>query len=135
MKRTALLVGILTVVVHLPTAVSTDADFVYDDTRFILLNPDVRDLRAPWDYLDPATAGPAGTGIYRPLRTLSFALDHALFGTDVRPWRIESVLLHGLAAALLAVMLATLTGSPAGAVIGGLVFGFHPATAEVSSWL
>jgi len=115
--------------------VSTDADFVYDDTRFILLNPDVRDLRAPWDYLDPATAGPAGTGIYRPLRTLSFALDHALFGTDVRPWRIESVLLHGLAAALLAVMLATLTGSPAGAVIGGLVFGFHPATAEVSSWL
>ena len=51
-SRSAILaVVILTALAHLPAVLAPDASFVYDDTRFILLNDDVRTMRAPWTYL------------------------------------------------------------------------------------
>ena len=61
-------------------AVLKDGGFVYDDHRFIERNVAIRSLGNTLDFvLDPRTISEESwEGIYRPLRTLSFAVDHAL---------------------------------------------------------
>jgi tetratricopeptide (TPR) repeat protein len=130
-----LLVGVLTVLVHLGGVLGAADEYVYDDHRFVQANPAVNEIEAPWRYLDPETAGPGWEGIYRPIRTLSYALDVAVLGLSPRLMRLESVLLHALAAMLLATLLGRVLGSSAAAAAGALVFGLHPLTAEVSSWI
>ena len=68
--------------------------FVFDDLPAIVLN----------EHLPPASftecfAAPAGsTASGRPLVALSFALNHALFGTEVTGWHATNLILHILTA-------------------------------------
>ena len=68
---------------------------------------------------------------YRPLSTLSFALDYALWGFDPAGYHLTNLLLHGVTAVLAAVTLASLTDRRGAGYLGGLLFAIHPLTAEV----
>jgi len=130
--------------------------FVYDDHRFIEHN---RALQPPIDvvayFRDPGTASAAAgvePDIYRPLRTLSFALDRALFGLEPRGWHAASIAIHAINAALLFVFLLRRLRPPEGAgprpspepgarnalvaaTLGSLVFAVHPVTTESVVWI
>ena len=130
------LVAAITFLAHSPGWMASDATFVYDDDRFVLHNEHVQVLHAPWTYLRPETAGDRGAeGIWRPARTLLFALEWSVFGDQVRGWRIVGVVLHAGAAGLAALVMLSLVGDRAAAAIGSLAFALHPLTAEVSSWV
>jgi tetratricopeptide (TPR) repeat protein len=98
--------------------------FVYDDQLVIVDDPAVR---------LPLSAGFDGLH-YRPLRTLSYRLDHAIGG--MAPWIFHLtnlvyhagtvVLVHGLAGAVGA--------SPPAALVGALVFAVHPVQADAVSY-
>ena len=68
---------------------------------------------------------------YRPLSTLSFALDYALWGLDPAGYHLTNLLLHGGTAVLAAVALVAVTGRRGAGYLGGLLFAIHPLTAEV----
>src|SRR5262245_46761081 len=72
---------------------SLAGQFVWDDHRFITENPQV--LRPASWFAFLTDAGLADTygshGIVRPLRTLEFALDHALFGFSPLAFRVHSL--------------------------------------------
>ena len=57
-------------------------EFVFDDHRFVEKNEAITSLDNVSRLLvDPRTSAPnSWEGIFRPLRTLSFAVDHALWG-------------------------------------------------------
>lgn len=78
---------------------SLPAPFVFDDLPAIVENPSIRTLRAWPDVLiAPREAGSA-TG--RPLVNLSFALNYAMGGLDVRGYHAVNLLLHILVAVTL----------------------------------
>ncbi|MHC4925533.1 MAG: hypothetical protein ACYTG4_15870, partial [Planctomycetota bacterium] len=112
--------------------------FVYDDHRFADGNTSLdRVASAPWTAFDPATTSRDGTepGMWRPLRTLSFAADRALYGDAAGGWHLSNVLLHALAAALVFSLARALgLGLPA-AGTAGLLFAFHPVQAESVAWI
>ncbi len=112
--------------------------FVYDDHRFVDQNPHLAEVAAaPWRAFDPGTTGIDGAepGMWRPLRTLSFALDRTLFGTGSPGPHLANALLHGVAAGLvLAVGLCLGLGDLAAAA-GAAVFAFHPVQAEAVAWV
>ena len=78
---------------------------------------------------DPYWPPQHGAGLYRPLVILSFAADWQLSGGSALWLHAVNVAWHMLATALLVVVLAGYV-SPAGALVGGLVFAVHPVHVE-----
>lgn len=139
--RAILLVAGLALLAYLPSLFGA---FVYDDVRFAAQNEAVHTLspRTAVSYFtDPTTVDPdAWKGIYRPLRTLEFAIDWAISGG--RPWwfHLRSMIWHALAAVLVLGLFRRLSGAPSGPVpaaawCGALLYALHPVHTECVAWI
>lgn len=74
------------------------APFVLDDHGSVVGNASIQTLWPPGWLTPPATGGETVSG--RPVLNLSFALNHALHGLDVRGYHATNVALHACAALL-----------------------------------
>ncbi|KAB0799708.1 hypothetical protein PPYR_07588 [Photinus pyralis] len=115
-----------------------DADFVYDDRRAILTNPDLLPT-TPWirlfenDFWGTPLTDSGSHGSYRPLCVLTFRLNYLLGGFQPWGYHLVNVLLHCLATALLvrvARHVLPRTRSPIGPAVTGLIFATHPIHTE-----
>jgi len=103
-----------------------------DDYHLILRNPAAHSVSGALGALFSPYWPPQGegsAGLYRPLATLTYALDWVISGG--RPWwfHLTNLLLHGLVTALLA--LAALRWlPPLGALATSVVFAVHPVHVE-----
>jgi hypothetical protein len=114
---------------------SLSGAFVWDDHRFITENPSVTHPDSWVRFLtDPNTVDNLGArGIVRPLRTIEFALDHAVFGETPVAFRVHSLLWHAAATVLLLLVLRRLVGDGRAALVGALFWAVHPAQAEAAA--
>lgn len=119
-----------------------DGEFVSDDLRFIANNgANLDSLARPWRFfLDADTiATPPDRDIYRPLRTISFAIDRAIgdaIGCEsTRVFHLHNLALHAICAALLLVWLRGISGARHGAIFASLLFLLHPLTTEAVAWI
>jgi tetratricopeptide (TPR) repeat protein len=106
--------------------------FAFDDHRFILKNAHVQATES-WLRLftDASTVDPDSPGgIVRPLRTVEFALDRALFGPGPAAFHLHSLLWHAAGAALLVLVLRRLLGDGRIAALGALLWAVHPVQTE-----
>lgn len=79
---------------------------IFDDLAAIENNPSLRKL---WPLHEAMIAPPRNTFAGRPVVNLSFALNHALFGADVRGYHATNIVIHILTAlALFALLRRTL---------------------------
>ena len=127
--RAALLAAVLGVLAY---ANSIANDFAYDDHLIIAGNEDIRRPETL-----AATVGkpywPNGygreLGLWRPVTTLVYGLQWALWDGDAAGFHVVNVLLHGLASGLVVVLLGYLMPTPA-AFAAGLLFAVHPVHTE-----
>jgi tetratricopeptide (TPR) repeat protein len=128
------LVVLLALLVH---ARALDGVFFFDDDRFITRNDRIAEVGNPLRFFqDPSTQDPGKPAdIYRPLRTLAFALERAAFGLDPRPFHAVQVLLHAGCAALVYLLLIRLGIGAAAAAAAGALFAVHPAQVEAVAWI
>jgi hypothetical protein len=89
-QQAAVFVAVLTCVAFLN---SFGGVFVYDDVHEIQRNPAMERLAPPWDAMFVGNRLPA-----RPLPYLSFAIDHALWGTRPFGYHITNLVVHVIAA-------------------------------------
>ena len=76
----------------------------------------------------------AGEKTWRPVTTLSYFFDHALWGKQPFGYHLTNLLLHAALAALVVLALASWRAPPVVALLGGLLFAAHPvATAVVEA--
>lgn len=113
--------------------------FVYDDHWTILKNPAIQTIYPlARFFLDKETvalpASGMGRTIYRPLPSLTFAMDRAL-GLSAKRMRVENYLLHGLNGFLVFVWLGILGFSGPASAVGSAFFLFHPAEVESTLWI
>ena len=71
---------------------------------------------------------------WHPLTWLSWLLEVRLFGFDPGVFHLGNAVLHAASAALLAVVLARLTGAPAPSLLAAALFAFHPLQVEAVAW-
>jgi hypothetical protein len=100
--------------------------FVYDDNSVIVENPRVHDL-ANWGEIVTSPWWPRG--LYRPVTSLTLAANWTLDPGDPAGFHLVNVLLHAIAAALVAVLGVRLMGMPGG-LAAGLLFAVHPVHVE-----
>ncbi len=95
-------------------------EWTYDDFPVVVDNPDTKSWSA---FLEDSYPG-------RPVRELTYLVDHALFGSNPAGYHVQSIFWHGLAGFLIyRVMLALGFGWLAG-LISGVLFIVHPITVE-----
>lgn len=112
---------------------SLGGGFVSDDRFLILEHPHTRDAA-----LLPKvfTSGHyLGQGGYRPLVTLSFALNHIVGGLDPWGYHLVNVLLHAVNSALVFLLALRLFESRLTAGVAGATFAVHPVHAEAVAWI
>ena len=133
----ALVVFVLAVAAHAP---AVGGGWVFDDHRFVELNPALDHVDVAAYFTDASTAS-ASEGIqhdiYRPIRTLSYAVEAQVFGRDdPRPAHVLNLLLHAASAVLVFGLLRRLVGGAwAPALVGAAFFAVHPVTVECVAWV
>src|SRR5262249_11090515 len=125
----------------LPVAVfarAANGDFVYDDHRFLDGNPNLEKASIVWRaFTDPSCQTGDGTeaGLWRPLRTLSFPLDRAVFADGALGPHLVNLALHATGAALVFLLLRRFGARALAAFCGATVFAVHPAQTECVAWV
>jgi len=144
MKKIALpvLLVLAVLVAYLPVLASAKREFVFDDIRFVPDNPAIHDLsEAPRYFHDLSTVGARGWGgIYRPLRTLDFAIDWAIASPLSTPGKVlwfhlRNVFYHAAAVLLAWVLFRRWGAGLIPATLGALVFALHPVQVESVAWI
>lgn len=136
-RGAALASALLALLVFLPTLPHR---FAYDDAITIVENPLVTEHRFAEILVAPYHAGPSQTvptGLWRPLTTASFALNHALHGLEPAGYHAVNILLHAIATGLLALVafegvarLGSREIAGRAALAAGLLFAVHPVHVE-----
>lgn len=115
------------------------APFLWDDRLLILGAPLVGHGAALGEFLrQPFWAGgvgPQSASYYRPLVTLSFALDHRLHGDNPAGYHLTNLGLHELNALLLLALIRRAKVRPVVAALVAVLWALQPRLAEAAAWI
>lgn len=112
------------------------AGFVYDDHLLVEGNPLVTgEIDLHRIFQTNYWGDQANHGLYRPLTTLSFAVDHALFGPTPIGYHAVNLVLHAGAVIALYLLILRLFRSPTLAFAASCVFALHPVHTEAVTWV
>ncbi len=103
--------------------------YALDDESIVWRNPVVHGFGRLHDLLLGPYWQKSGD-LYRPVTLFSFALDWTLFGGSTAAMHAVNVLLHALAAVLVAALVLRLGGGAIPAALAGAVFAVHPVHVE-----
>ncbi len=108
------------------------AGVAWDDPEILSANPAIRTLARPWRFFtDSSTIGPLTRdwlSQYRPLRTLGYALQFAVFRGDAWGYHLVSLLLHALGAMAVGRLTQAIFGR--GGWLAAAIWLIHPALSE-----
>ncbi len=111
--------------------------FAMDDAYNVVGNPEIRSLDAALSAFGHGlSAGDGGflqalnAGYWRPLATLSWAIDAALFGLQPAAFHATNLLVHALCAGLLATWIRRLGVAPLAAALAASVWAVHAVHSE-----
>jgi cytochrome c-type biogenesis protein CcmH/NrfG len=111
---------------------SLDGGFVSDDIRTIQDNPLLRSL--DWDHVREIFTSFDGPN-YMPLKVLSLAVDHQIWGPEPFGFHVTNLLIHILCAWLLYRILLRMQVSGFSALFVALVWAVHPLQVESVAWM
>ena len=103
----------------------------WDDPTFVLQYPwiELTAANVKWVFTHAYVAN------YLPLYSLSYMVDHALWGLRPFGFHLTSVLLHGVNALLCFVVARRMSRSLAVGLIAALLFAVHPSHPEAVAWV
>ncbi|MBP9819846.1 tetratricopeptide repeat protein [Candidatus Woesebacteria bacterium] len=130
--RMCLVLWLLSSLIYLPFIKN---QLVWDDEQFIYNNSYVRqfELKKLWTENTIAGAGEV-SNYYRPLTSLSFAIDFQFWGINPVGYHLTNLLLHSIAGTLLLLFLRALKLSPLAAFAIAAIFITHPVQTEAVTY-
>ena len=109
--------------------------WIYDDVFHAREDPRLRDVHLWQLYFTEGYAPGGADHLWRPLVSLSYAVQWKLTGDRAWPFHLINILLHAGASALVAELTRRLTKSGMASLIAGLLFAAHPLHVEVVSYI
>ena len=106
--------------------------FIWDDETFIVNNKYVHDISHWKEYFTTAKSisdDPILSRMYRPVQTVSFALDALLWRNNAGGYHFSSLILHCACCAALIFAFRILIGIKP-AIVSAIIFAVHPALSE-----
>lgn len=139
MRRSDVWLACALAIVGIVYANAIQAPFVRDDHLLIAEEPRVQELRPVWEYFAGTywsnPSGPTNAAYYRPLTTLSFAIDYQIWSGAASGFHATNVIFH-LGCVLLVFALARRGGAaPLAAALAAALFGTFPRLTEAVTWI
>lgn len=122
-----LLVIATAALVYYPTL---DNEFVWDDHAFIAENENIHSLGNIPSFFTHDVEG-----LYRPVRTVFYALSYAIFGLHPFWYHLQALLIHVIASVLVFYIILRLADSRFIAFAASLIFAVHPVHAEAIAFI
>lgn len=128
LRHAVLALAILTAIAYGPSLANP---FIWDDEQFVVRNETVQQFNFKQMFRESTTAG-AGvlSNYFRPLTTLSFAIDAQLWGENPTGFRLTNLIMHFLAGVLLLLLLRQLKFGTIGSFWVSTFFLLHPVQTE-----
>lgn len=104
--------------------------FLFDDVAAIVNNPLVRRVEVARIFSSASWWAGSQVAVFRPLTTLTFAMNASVGGLDPLGYHLVNTALHAIVCLLLLVVLTRLTGEPRASFIAALLFAAHPVHTE-----
>ena len=133
--KAALLIFFVSFIVY---SNSLAGEFVWDDQYFVVKNTAIRSLKTPSAFFtNPTTAAFGGLSedVYRPLTTLSYAVNYRFNKLNSFGYHLVNVLLHSANAILLFLLLYCIMGDILLSFFAALFFAVHPIQTEAVAWI
>ena len=111
-----------------------DNEFVWDDNYFIVSWEQIRDFGNAPDLLK-GELPPGQGGVYRPIRSVSYATSYHLFGTNPLGYHLQSITIHLLCTILIYLIILKMTQKSILALMTSLLFGVHPIHTEAITFI
>lgn len=111
--------------------------FVSDDNIYLPFNPWVQEISLEniGAMFDPSSSNNLVTANYAPTQMLFHMGQWAIFGPDTLGYHLTNLLLHALCGVLFAALLLRSGAPRLAACLAAALLLFHPASAEVVSWI
>lgn len=117
-------------------AATWGAPFLYDDQACVVENAQIRSASHFFElWTSSFPPGRVMSGLYRPATAATLLLDHVRAGLDAAAFHSTNVLLHAIAAALVARLLLVLGRSAREALVAGSLFALHAVHVEAVAWV
>ena len=116
---------------------SLGGKFIWDDAYFVLKNPAIRDIRNTQSFFtDPSTLakGKLAFENYRPLTTLSYAINYMFSSINTFGYHLTNTILHIFNAILIFLLIKKLSKTEI-ACFTAMLFLVHPIQTEAVSWI
>ncbi len=115
-------------------------EFVWDDINLIVMDYQIRDVSFIKDVFTRDFFGFQDNarkyGYFRPVITLSFMLDYAIWELNAAGYHITNIITHLIASIFIfLIFLRLVPGKPLGPFIGALLFAVHPIHTENVTWI
>ena len=107
-------------------------DFVFDDITLIKAEDRIEKLENIPRLLNPFSPSYL---TYRPIRTISYSIDHYFFGKNPTGYHLSNIFYHFICSWLVFLLAGKLTRSQPLALATSLVFALHPIHTEVVSYI
>ena len=134
-RKTAIYIALFTLLIY---ANSLGGSFIGDDKAFIVYNRVVQSPRNVAQFFaDPSAAaeGALKGDVYRPLTSLSYALDYAVWKLNSSGYHLVNIILHAANSALVYFLILLVSGDYFIALVTGLLFSAHPVQTEAVAWI
>lgn len=114
-------------------------DFVWDDAYQIIENSQIKSLKnVPSLFISEVWAGVEDNHIspyYRPIFTLSLAIDYFFWGEKPFGFHLTNLILHAMVSVLVYLLALKIIRANLPALLGSLVFAVHPVHVEAVAWV
>jgi tetratricopeptide (TPR) repeat protein len=117
---------------------SIGGDFIWDDVAFVIHNDFIKNIKAFPSYFSAKEAlarGMLSGENYRPLLTLSYAIDYRFWKLDPFGYHLSNTFLHIANGILVFFLALTLTGKRLCGILCALFFVTHPIQTEAVTWI
>lgn len=127
--RTPIAILVVALAALLPYLPAIGNGFAYDDVPIVQQDTRVQSLASIRDIFTNGYWQDASLALYRPITTLSFAIDHAIGGGSAWWFHASNLVMHAAVSILVLLLLSRFFATPA-ALAGALVFALHPVHVE-----
>ncbi len=122
---------LLSALVILAYANTLDNEFVFDDYDLVVKQKVIQSL----DNIPRIMGIGEHPMRYRPIRFVSYAIDHHFFGLDPRGYHFSNVLYHLITVGLVYLIVRRLLGNPRVALMAAALFAVHPIQTDAVTYI
>ena len=110
--------------------------FVYDDNTYVVENRQIRSIsNIPKAFISSYPPDAKEQGLYRPLVTISYIFDYAVWGLNPKGFHLTNLILHILTSIIIYLLALEILKKSWPSLIAALIFALHPVHTEAVTWI